>query len=441
MHTYAHIRKTPPHIQVPTLNPHISQPTTATIQRNSSATHRTHSKSQYAVLYPTAEAIQKHREVVEEVEEELCVSSWEKWYDISQEQLQQYTSSRNNSNTNTGFADVLEYYNNSTIRMLRAVFAEYPWYDWRFVRVPHNFWNSLKNQRQFVDWLASQQLNITQWEQWYNITRKQLCESNKAATLLRNFYNNSPSQLLQSVYAEHPWLLWRFSHAPRNFWNEASNHRQFIDWVAKELQINELEQWYSHTAYDLSNSVGGELLWYYSYSLSDMLQYVYPEYNWLVGMFAQTPKIFWSNIEKQQQYLQTLGEIKLNVSEWNDWVYVHPQTFCEEGGEGARSLLKNKYGGSMYRMLSTIFSNYSWQQHMQNYFEDMIKEFGLKRFEELAWEPLPFFHYDMKDVNENVDSRRQAVTTFQRNLNFEQQQEALKIAYPGIQQTENGCYD
>ena len=40
-------------------------------------------------------------------------------------------------------------------------------------------------------------------------------------------------------------MPWKFQTTPRNFWNDISNQRKYIDWLAKELKITKQEDWYS----------------------------------------------------------------------------------------------------------------------------------------------------------------------------------------------------
>jgi hypothetical protein len=52
--------------------------------------------------------------------------------------------------------------------MLSTVYPEYDWLPWKFVKCPHDYWDDLKNQRKFMDWVATQ-LNIKEMSDWYNV--------------------------------------------------------------------------------------------------------------------------------------------------------------------------------------------------------------------------------------------------------------------------------
>ncbi len=68
-------------------------------------------------------------------------------------------------------------------------------------------WESITNQRAFMDDLAKK-LNITNIEEWYNITGK-IMRQYGGFELLR-MYNNSTKTLLSSVYPEYLQLLMIF---------------------------------------------------------------------------------------------------------------------------------------------------------------------------------------------------------------------------------------
>jgi hypothetical protein len=65
--------------------------------------------------------------------------------------------------------------------------------------------------------------------------------------LLQSKYNGSPSLLLSTVYPEYDWLPWKFGKCTHNFWDELKNRRKFMDWAAKELEVNEMRGWYKVT--------------------------------------------------------------------------------------------------------------------------------------------------------------------------------------------------
>lgn len=64
-------------------------------------------------------------------------------------------------------------------------------------------------------------------------------------------YNNSPSRALKAIYPEHDWQEWRFGKVPRNFWDDLANQKKFVEDVAKQLRVGELDDWFGVKAADI----------------------------------------------------------------------------------------------------------------------------------------------------------------------------------------------
>jgi hypothetical protein len=79
-----------------------------------------------------------------------------------------------------------------------------------------------------------------------NPNRNQDLQNLGGGTLLF-IYHNSMCELLQSLHPEHKWQRWRFPFCPISFWLDKKNQREFLEWVGKELKINEFDQWYGLT--------------------------------------------------------------------------------------------------------------------------------------------------------------------------------------------------
>lgn len=61
-------------------------------------------------------------------------------------------------------------------------------------------------------------------------------------------YSFSPSQLITTVYSDLGLLPWKFVNTPRNYWNNNKNVKRFIEWAKGELNIKDMNDWYSVTA-------------------------------------------------------------------------------------------------------------------------------------------------------------------------------------------------
>lgn len=69
---------------------------------------------------------------------------------------------------------------------------------------PPGYWNLKHNQVTFMMNVAKC-LQVIRWEDWYTITSKQITDEGGSRLLAK--YNESPMQLIQSIYPEYPWKV------------------------------------------------------------------------------------------------------------------------------------------------------------------------------------------------------------------------------------------
>jgi hypothetical protein len=87
----------------------------------------------------------------------------------------------------------------------------------------------------------------------FTITKKDIIYAGGGGLLKQ--YNFSPAKLISTVFAEHEWLPWKFTVVPTGYWVDPNNHRKFLDWVAKQLNIKEMKDWYNVTKMVLCGDV------------------------------------------------------------------------------------------------------------------------------------------------------------------------------------------
>ncbi len=110
---------------------------------------------------------------------------------------------------------LVKHYKGSLTKLLASVYPEYRSYisltvsfciyNWdltKFSAVPSGYWDSLPNQRTFLDDIAKK-LNIKSESDWYQVRRNTLFEHG-ACGLLVHKYGGSRIKMLQTVYPEYP---------------------------------------------------------------------------------------------------------------------------------------------------------------------------------------------------------------------------------------------
>ncbi len=231
------------------------------------------------------------RAFLDELAKKLNIRSHDDWYSLTGRTLRKQ-----------GGAGLLAKYGGSLTNLFKTVYPEYlvfvryrvynsifQWNATRFRRVPNKHWDTVDNQRIFMDEITKR-LNITYPEQWYKISHSTL--RNIGAYGLIEKYNGSLPKLLQSVYPEYPsvsslyasnlqysWDTSKFrSHLAIGYWNNLTNQRNFMEELAKKLNITEKESWYKVTSTVLLQHGANSLLTKHNGSLRRLLKTVFPEY-------------------------------------------------------------------------------------------------------------------------------------------------------------------
>jgi hypothetical protein len=69
-----------------------------------------------------------------------------------------------------GVDELLAHYKHP-YNLLSTFYPQHDWLAWKFDTCPRNFWDSLSNQRKFLDW-AKKQLNVKEMNDWYKVEHK-----------------------------------------------------------------------------------------------------------------------------------------------------------------------------------------------------------------------------------------------------------------------------
>ena len=247
-------------------------------------------------------------------------------------------------------------YNGSPYQLLTSLYPEYEWLFWKFGQAPSGSWDSKENQLKYMNWLG-ETLGYTTKEDWYKVTVKDL-DDNYGASLLRKYYNSTTSQLVTSLYPEYEWLFWKFTSAPKNFWDSKENQLKYITWLGEQLGYTTEEDWYKITGNDYKENHGSGLLSnYYDDSCPyKLLTSLYPEYEWLFWKFTSAPKNSWDSKENQLKYMTWLGE-QLGYKTKEDWYKITQKDIENNYGS---ALLSKYYNHSYSQLLTSLYPEYEW---------------------------------------------------------------------------------
>lgn len=195
-----------------------------------------------------------------------------------------------------GGSELLDrYYGGVLYRALQNLYPEHDWKPWLFNQsVPKGHWDSLENQKCFVDWFYKE-TGMKGMEEWYGPVALNFAEKGGGGMLHR--YSGSMPRLLQTVYPEHSWSFNKFStkyfswlserdqrkvtKTDRGHWDNKENWRELVEWVAKEMNIKTHSEWYRVASQQIQRIAPTSL--FRKHGFFQVLSHVYPSHTWERG--------------------------------------------------------------------------------------------------------------------------------------------------------------
>lgn len=229
-------------------------------------------------------------------------------------------------------------YRGSVYAMLSAVFADYEWLPWRFLRISDKkFWESSTNQLRALEWLG-ERVGVRTWEDWYHVTVDQV-HAQGCGGLLFHTHKSLP-ELLTSLYPQYPWVVWNFGPVRKELWSHKQHQRVALQTLEEKLNIGaEKEKWYHVTVEMVCEAGGHSLLLQYETSVMLMLLSVCPEYGLLPWKFHKISTGFWDQQNHVRQYF--------------DWLIAsHDLAGPENLVQKPKAFFLANFGGSLLRQYS-----------------------------------------------------------------------------------------
>ena len=155
-------------------------------------------------------------------------------------------------------------------------------------------------------------------DDWYKVSVNEVINKGGSAILAQ--YGKSIGQILCSLYPEHPWDIWKLDRVPTKYWENIENQRRFMDQLANQLNVKQLNDWYKVKPIDIASRGGASFLQYHSNSLGLVVSTVFPEHRWHLWKFGTVPKGYWENKENVLAYFDWLVEQHGIQHVLNEWV-------------------------------------------------------------------------------------------------------------------------
>jgi hypothetical protein len=205
-------------------------------------------------------------------------------------------------------------------------------------------------------------LNITKYEDWYSITYQKFMSVDKS--LPYYIWKRGPGSLpdaVASAYPEHTWHVWKFLKVPSGFWDSRENRRKVLSYIATQLNVKELADWYRVTNDQFRDASGGSMLSRHNNHLRLLLQKEYPDHEWIPWKFADNQKAangYWQSLKAQREIFDWALENEFKSTNLDHWYSVDVKSIK---ASGIRTILFDAYGGSLTRALSSVYPEHSWK--------------------------------------------------------------------------------
>lgn len=270
----------------------------------------------------------------------LKMQRFEDWYEIT----------KNKIVTNGGESLLLHYYCGDLVALFTTVYANFPWETNLFKLNTSRYFQSLKNQRKFMEGLA-ETLQLSSHADWWNVSKRKIIQHGGYGLL--SFYNHDRKRMISAIFPElktkEGERCGRAEFINSNeYFRSMSNQRLFMNDLFSRLLFTSFEDWYSLTRNRIVQNGGYSLLlYYYSNDLSLLLSSIYPNYPWVNHSLT-----LHSNRVKMMNSL--FDHFKLNTI--SDWKLISRTQLIKNG---AKELL-DFYQNDFLLLLRSIYPNHTW---------------------------------------------------------------------------------
>jgi len=288
----------------------------------------------------------RRREFLDYLAHKLRFSSLDSFYSLTRATLTKYRG-----------IGILSRYRGKLPLAISSLYPHHHWHMWKFNTTPPEFWKKQRNLRAYFDWLR-EILEYSTLSDFYSITQRIILD-NSGTTLLQTS-GNSYSAAIILAYPEHSWAVWKFNATPLWAWDSVCVQREFVEWLCDVLETETPEDFYPLLPHSLRGKEGyNMILKLYSGSVPLFLSTVYPEHEWEMWKFHNTPKLEqwqWSDKKCQERFFLSLHH-RIGVERMEDWYKLSISDVLMEGGMDLLRL----YNDVPAKALMSLYSHHDWQ--------------------------------------------------------------------------------
>jgi len=150
-------------------------------------------------------------------------------------------------------------------------------------------------------------------------------------------------------------MIWDLPRLPHQFWNIKKNRTHFIEYVGRELSLQNIQDWYSVSAQKVIRLGGGSLLaHFYNNSVSKLITDTI-NYKWQIFKFQVVPKRYWT-LKNQIEYFEWVENRLVSIP--REWTLL---TFSILRKNYGRSVLEASHNSSPSKFISALTPHLCWE--------------------------------------------------------------------------------
>eukprot|EP01118_Nematostelium_gracile_P008012 TRINITY_DN262_c0_g2_i2.p1 TRINITY_DN262_c0_g2~~TRINITY_DN262_c0_g2_i2.p1 ORF type:complete len:151 (-),score=29.45 TRINITY_DN262_c0_g2_i2:56-508(-) len=138
-------------------------------------------------------------------------------------------------------------------------------------------------------------------------------------------------------------------------WSDKKIQKDLLEYIASELKMKTMEDWYHITALQMREKGGRALLKLFQDSPSKLIVSVFPEHKWNLLHFHKAPRGTHHDGTLQREIMDNIAR-ELNIKKMQEWYHVTARQIDEKGG----AILLKKYRGSIYKLINSSFPHHKW---------------------------------------------------------------------------------
>jgi len=160
-------------------------------------------------------------------------------------------------------------------------------------------------------------------------------------TWLRKEWGNDLLSYLAAEFPNETFHWWKMPRVPVGTWQDEVRLKEYMAWLAEELNFKDKKDWFKITAKEFQNNYGGSVQAIYP-SILDILEVCYPDTEWLPWLFDVAPNGCWNKKNNHRKFLNFVAREE-QFSRPEDWY------------SATRALFVKYKGASLIKKYNTIF--------------------------------------------------------------------------------------